>query len=105
MGRATMRVPALASVLFACLALGAAGLARPVVAADDAQPSPAVYHLPKLTALTAGQLHDCGLDVDGRVWCWGSNVNGTLGVGSDEPVDGPVQVDIPDRVTATKEAG
>jgi alpha-tubulin suppressor-like RCC1 family protein len=40
--------------------------------------------------LAAGYHRVCGLDTDGRAWCWGSNFNGVLGdtgrVSSPEPV-------------------
>jgi alpha-tubulin suppressor-like RCC1 family protein len=31
-----------------------------------------------------GRDHSCGLDVDGRAWCWGSNIFGELGNGTPE---------------------
>lgn len=38
--------------------------------------------------LGVGLAHACGLAVTGRVWCWGSNAGGEMGVGSAEPGGG-----------------
>ena len=35
----------------------------------------------RFTTLTAGLRFSCGLDGDGRAWCWGANRQGQLGVG------------------------
>lgn len=37
--------------------------------------------------VSAGGIHTCGLDVDGRVHCWGDRRAGVLGTGRDEPED------------------
>lgn len=42
--------------------------------------------------LTAGGLHTCGLTVEGRAYCWGSNSLGELGTGSSDGSDAPVSV-------------
>ena len=46
--------------------------------------------------ITAGNVHHCALDGEGAAWCWGTNINGALGVpgieGSSEPV--PVETDL-----------
>lgn len=34
-------------------------------------------------AVTTGGLHSCGLSPEGAVLCWGSNINGQAGIGSD----------------------
>lgn len=47
---------------------------------------------PPLAALTAGRSHACAASDDGRVWCWGDNRVGQLGVGDLEPRDGAVEV-------------
>lgn len=45
-------------------------------------------------ALSAGNIHTCGLTVDGIVYCWGSNENGQLGNGGNatqgDPTPTPV---------------
>ena len=40
-----------------------------------------------------GRDHSCGLDVDGRAWCWGSNIFGELGNGS--PADTREETRVP----------
>jgi len=40
---------------------------------------------PALMAVTSGTEHGCGLDPDGRAYCWGSNRLGQLGDDSDAP--------------------
>ena len=46
-----------------------------------------------LVSVTTGAAHSCGLDADGRAWCWGANGSGQLGVGEDvESVAAPVAV-------------
>jgi len=48
-------------------------------------PSPtAVAGGHRFTQLTAGHLHNCGLDGTGQAWCWGNNQNGALGSASTE---------------------
>lgn len=46
----------------------------------------------RFASVTAGYFHTCGLTGDGRAYCWGGNVWGTLGDGSDGPSDRPVRV-------------
>ena len=51
-------------------------------------PAPSTTPIPveptdlRLTAITTGVTHSCGLDAGGRAWCWGSNVAGELGIGA-----------------------
>ena len=35
----------------------------------------------RFEALKAGLAHTCGVDMDGRAWCWGNNATGQLGNG------------------------
>ena len=86
MGRATIRVLALASLVFACLAIGAAGAARPA-AADDGQgqgSAPTTIPVPPFVQIAAGDQHACGLTEDGAVWCWWYGAQGQLGDGKTE---------------------
>gem|GEM_PF-1569499 len=36
----------------------------------------------KAVQIVAGESHTCALDVDGKVFCWGANSSGQLGIGS-----------------------
>ncbi|NTX01861.1 MopE-related protein [Myxococcus sp. CA040A] len=47
------------------------------------QPQPARIHgLPAIKALAAGTAHSLALDVSGRVWAWGQNASGQVGLGA-----------------------
>ena len=80
---------------------GAAGLDLPIV------PSPSrVAGEHRFDALSAGASFTCGVDVEGGVWCWGSNADGVLGesaperCGDVEPVPcstRPVRIPLPGR--------
>ena len=41
----------------------------------------------RLTAVTSGNLHACGLASDGVAYCWGASGSGRLGTGVDSPDD------------------
>lgn len=43
-------------------------------------------------AVTAGELHGCGIRGDGSLWCWGNNESGQLGVGARVSSARPIQV-------------
>jgi alpha-tubulin suppressor-like RCC1 family protein len=59
----------------------------------DEQPDALPYPVgQKLTRLTLGLQHACGLEESGRVLCWGLNTSGQLGAGDMDPHDGPVEV-------------
>lgn len=51
---------------------------------------------PKLTMISAGYDHGCGIGVDGELLCWGENEQGKLGTGDMESVFAPTPV-IPER--------
>jgi alpha-tubulin suppressor-like RCC1 family protein len=54
------------------------------------------------TAVLGGQT--LALDTDGRVWAWGSNVDGELGDGTTSPSSVPIRVSTPPALTFTKVA-
>ena len=54
-----------------------------------------------LVAIEASGFFGCALDDEQRLWCWGSNGNGRLGVGDDEPRKVPHQVMEDDADLAT----
>lgn len=58
-------------------------------------PQPVATDL-RFTAITLGSAHACGLDGNGRAYCWGSNGLGQLGDGTiiDRPEPAPVSGDL-----------
>jgi len=46
----------------------------------------------RFARISAGDSHTCGIDRDGALWCWGSNGQGELGLGS------TIESDVPERV-------
>jgi alpha-tubulin suppressor-like RCC1 family protein len=48
-----------------------------------------------ITNVSTGTTATCGIDTYHRIWCWGSNDVGELGIGSAEPQSGAVQVLLP----------
>jgi len=47
---------------------------------------------PLLDSLSANGNHTCGLDITGKVYCWGSNKFGELGIGSNQENKRPILV-------------
>lgn len=45
-----------------------------------------------MTAMSAGDFHNCALGRSGRLWCWGDNFKGELGDGTEQERLGPVEV-------------
>ena len=45
--------------------------------------------------VAVGQYHSCSSTTDGRVYCWGTSMNGNLGSGSDSDVAEPREVRLP----------
>ena len=43
-------------------------------------------------AVSSGQLHTCGLRLDGSLWCWGNGWDGRLGTDDTQQRNAPVQV-------------
>ncbi len=50
--------------------------------------------------VSAGAAHCEALTTDGRLYAWGDNANGELGVGTSEYIITPEMVQFPDSVTA-----
>lgn len=44
--------------------------------------------MPALTRLSLGKFHSCALTKQGRLWCWGGNEHGELGIGHTRPQAG-----------------
>src|SRR5581483_494983 len=44
------------------------------------------------SSVSAGSIHACAAKTDGTLWCWGSNGNGQLGIGSTTQKTSPTQV-------------
>ena len=59
---------------------------------DSARPVPVVSVGAGLAGVSAGQDHTCALKSDGTVWCWGYDLYGQLGVGTNDAWSTPVQV-------------
>lgn len=57
-----------------------------------------------LTELSLGRAHACAIDSMGRLWCWGSNASGEVGVGVPEEGE-PPPIDVPMRVADDEFAG
>lgn len=72
-----------------------------LVAWGDLRPPRIVEGLPPVSDIAAGSMLTCARTVDGHVWCWGSNLWGALGVGSDVPEYSAVPVLIPHLTDVT----
>src|SRR6266566_5300081 len=57
----------------------------------NTKPSPPKGEL-RLTMISAGEYHTCGVTTDGAVYCWGSNKEGQLGNGTTKGKSEPVRV-------------
>ena len=57
----------------------------------------------RLTTVSIGFYHGCGLGVDQQVYCWGRGLNGEIGTGLDHQLENAVQrVSLPDPVAAVE---
>ena len=53
-------------------------------------------YLGGIASISAGETNTCAITNNGVAWCWGSNGDGALGIGSNETISrSPVQVKIP----------
>ena len=57
----------------------------------NTKPSPPKGDL-RLTMISAGDYHTCGVTTDGAVYCWGGNNEGQLGIGTTKGKNEPVRV-------------
>ena len=73
--------------------------ATPVAIADPSKIDASKPALPKLASIAGGAQHTCAIDVNGAVWCWGSNDESQLGNGSDTQSSIPVQITLPAKAT------
>jgi alpha-tubulin suppressor-like RCC1 family protein len=55
----------------------------------------------KFSSLSAGGHHACGVTTDQKLFCWGSNQSGELGIGSTNPAGPPSLVNIPGETQVT----
>ncbi|OHT04759.1 hypothetical protein TRFO_06201 [Tritrichomonas foetus] len=51
-----------------------------------------VFGLPQVISCAVGPQHFAALSVDGRLFCWGFNPSGQLGIGNDRPTNEPTFV-------------
>lgn len=86
--------------------LSALGLALTFGAQARADDSPPDLIAPlnlggiRVAEVAAGGLHSCARTVRGRVWCWGANENGQLGIGTN--INSLVPVLVPDLTNVTQ---
>ncbi len=60
---------------------------------DDSRAFPQAVQLPtRAIAITSGYQRSCALTEDGTAYCWGNNLDGALGDGTDEDRNTPVRV-------------
>jgi len=75
-----------------------------VVDADEVVPADAIYTILvdgsefRATKVAVGNGHMCAISVDGELYCWGGNSNGTIGDGTTTNRSSPVHIDIPGTV-------
>jgi alpha-tubulin suppressor-like RCC1 family protein len=80
--------------------LGTGG-ATHVCFATACSPTPTLVRTAlRFTSLSVGALHACAIDTTGRIWCWGDNGSGQLGIASPFLAGEPVPVSTPGRFTA-----
>ncbi|HET9004781.1 MAG TPA: hypothetical protein VFN39_12325 [Gemmatimonadaceae bacterium] len=49
----------------------------------------------RFARIAVSQYHSCGATIDGRLYCWGTSMNGNLGSGDDSDVAEPREVRLP----------
>ncbi len=58
----------------------------------DPHPTPVTAKVQAVEKLSAGEGGACAIHKDGGVTCWGSNVEGELGIGRQSPTEPPTKV-------------
>jgi alpha-tubulin suppressor-like RCC1 family protein len=86
----------LAAALFALAGAAALSAGRETNAAGTG---------PSMAAVTAGDEHTCGLTTAGRVWCWGDNASGQLGIANMAASAVPKQIASLSSITAVRNGG
>ncbi|MBA2662385.1 MAG: hypothetical protein H0U74_08840 [Bradymonadaceae bacterium] len=70
-----------------------------VLFSDDEVPDEANSRL--IVQLGVGSHYNCALDVDGKIWCWGRNQGGTLGINNATTMSArPLRVDLAEKATS-----
>lgn len=74
---------------------------EPALVPQSASPVAVPGDVGPFVAIAAGRAHACGLLANGSAYCWGSNLNGALGIGNDtvEQSAEPVPVYVPGNET------
>lgn len=44
------------------------------------------------TAVSSGNYHSCGLDTENKIWCWGYNQSGQLGISNNDDTNQPTKI-------------
>lgn len=85
---------------------GEGQLGQDAVGPASASPIPIMTLPEPVTAVAAGDTHTCAIDAVGKVWCWGTNVRGQVGLPPGTPALVPTPVpDLDGRFTAVSAGG
>lgn len=66
-------------------------LGNGAVLGDTTSPSQEFTSSSRWTIISASRFHSCGVQTDGTLWCWGSDITGQLGNGAGGDSAAPVQ--------------
>lgn len=61
---------------------------------EEVEPLPTIVsHNIQFRSIAAGDFHTCGLDENGKLWCWGRQAGGAVGLGNlGDPMTSPARV-------------